>query len=470
MRLITYRTLQFALIGFCIELVLIIVLFIISALYPSGSWKVILDNMLSLLGFVYNLNFPITQIFKGFNTGLDAFWVDGLPLLMIGFLITGTIYGGVIGRVVSFVQYGIRKQESAYSARAIKFYKKIFIIIGSLIFVAIIYTITKYMDPIYKFRSSFDSQKYYAVYSCVMKGRDIVPYLKKRYSQYSKSIISEKEEEEKVGILYVMGYIGTGDDLDIIFEAINDTDPYIRHMALMSLEKITPSRRVRRRLSKIIQKESVIDEDWYTMMERDMAKIELEIKQDNKWPMKKEMMPLLFNLLNDDDLSSIPSFPFMEYHGLMLRINNRALIYLLKLIDYDEFGKYIYEIKLKEGYTRYVGWLNTNETWSEAIEFINKFWAENEPYLYWVWVDDQRETGPLTYYNDDIQIYDLYDKKLKINQQAKELGLPVDEDTGEILDPKDGHKLTQEEREQIKSNKSIPTIDNKTPNEPDKAK
>jgi hypothetical protein len=299
-------------------------------------------------------------------------------------------------------------------------YKRVFVILLSLIGILILIILVKtiiFPDYIRCFRQP-GYEGYHiridAANSLILKGDKIVPYLCGEYSRRS-------DIEEKCGILYVLGNIGGDEVMDTIMRAIKDANPKIRATGIASLKNMTPNE-INRSFSK-----SESNKELPASMRkyyRALAQLKLD-----KWPIKKEAIRILTELLyNKNRVGS--TFPYGDYNEFG-EIRNAVIYYLGNLMDYNEFNKNIIEIR-----GGVLKWLDTEEKWLAATNFVQKYWKENEPYLYWT--DNKKG---------------LYDKKLIIHYDAKLLGVPVDEITGKMIDLKDKHPLTQEEINKIRDNR-----------------
>jgi hypothetical protein len=108
-------------------------------------------------------------------------------------------------------------------------------------------------------------------------------------------------------------------------------------------------------------------------------------------------------------------FPYSDY--VRGSINNKIALLIIERLCNDIIGE------------------NNEEDWIKLRDYFRQFWIDNQLYLFWA--------GPSGFSSNT----------LRINKEAKSLGIPVNEFTGKMISPKDGHTLTLEEIEQIKKEK-----------------
>lgn len=186
--------------------------------------------------------------------------------------------------------------------------------------------------------------------------------------------IKRENIEEKKGILYVLGEIGDESGIETILNAMEDNNPDIRVLAIDALDNTT---------------------------------------FQNPQMLKRKFIPILLKHVNDENISGF-LFPYSTgCEGR--RVNRVAMRYIAKSFDYE------IQQKIEE-----IGF-DTQEKRLVVANFIKQYWQENGPYLYWI----PKEYAPTLIMDGKIvgQV-----KVLKVNEQAKLLGIPVDEDTGKMID------------------------------------
>jgi hypothetical protein len=319
------------------------------------------------------------------------------------------------------------------SAKETGIWRAGFIVLWGIIILIGAYTAIEnfvFPDYIYHLGSNNFNIRVKASCELIKKGEIIIPYLEKEYHKRTDIL-------EKIGIIYILGQLGGESGLDFLIQATKDKDDFIRSHAVAAIIRTTPSQNSR---------------DGLTYQ---------GIRKEKGWPIRKRMIPLLFELLNDET-AKMDNFPYLEISMAQYQNRRSVMTFLEKIINRYEYESNIHRIEATEGDIN--KWdLNTPEKWALAIDFTKRFWKENEPYLYWVDVNDQRSGIGITYdFNNGVNISQIYDKKLKINYEAKLLGIPVDEDTGKMFDLKDRHILTREEIAQIRKNKGIELPDSES--------